>query len=291
MSTAECAWSIQTECGEGPVWSAAEGAVWFVDIKGPRIHRFEPATGRKRSWEAPEAVGFLVPAAGGGFVCGLKSGLHRFDPQTGRFALIMTIEPPALDNRLNDGFVDPQGRLWFGSMHDAETERTGALYRLDDGPAVSRWDAGVCVTNGPAMSPNGRTLYHTDTFERVIYAYDVADDGALSSKRPFVRIERSEAYPDGMVVDVEGCLWVALFGGWGLDRYAPDGRMIGRIELPCANITKPAFAGDDLKTLYVTTAWMGLSPETRAAQPLAGGLFRVEVDTAGLPQNQVVHGV
>jgi len=292
MGEAQCIWPVGAELGEGPVWLAAEDAVWFVDIKGPRIHRYHADSGETRSWDAPEQVGFIVPARGGGFVCGLKSGLYRFEPATGAFEpVIRGFESAELDNRLNDGFVDQSGRLWFGSMHDPETAASGALWRLDDGPSASRWDEGYCVTNGPAMSPDGRTLYHTDTFARTIWAFDLFDDGALMGKRRFVEIERPGAYPDGMAVDAEGCLWVALFGGWGVERFAPDGRLISRLEMPCANITKPAFGGPDLKTLYLTTAWMTLSPVERARQPLAGGLFRAELDVAGLPQHAVSHGL
>ena len=290
MSRAECVWPLAAQLGEGPIWSAAEGAVWFVDIKSSRIHRIEPASGRNRSWDAPESVGFIAPVSDGGFVCGLKSGLHRFDPRSGGFRLLAAVEPSEPDNRLNDGFVDAEGRLWFGSMHDLETDPTGALYRLDDGPRLSRLDDGYVVTNGPAMSPDGRTLYHADSGGQVVYAFDVAADGALSDKRVFARMEHGGVFPDGMAVDQEGCLWIALWGGWGVERHAPDGKVIGRIDLPCAHVTKPAFGGEDLTTLYITTAWAGLSPEDRAAQPLAGGLFRAEAPVAGLPQHEIRHG-
>ncbi len=270
---------------------ASEAALWFVDIEGRQIHRFEEGTGNRRSWPAPEPVSFIVPVGGGGFICGLKSGLHRFDPDAGTFEAHMCgFEPAEMDNRLNDGFVDAAGRLWFGTMHVPQAEKSGALYWLGDGPSVRRWDEGYRVSNGPATSPDGRVLYHVDTLERVIWAFDVDDDGVLSGKRVFVRIERPNAYPDGLAVDAEGCVWVALFSGWGVDRYDRAGRLIGRIELPCANVTKPAFGGPDLATLYLTTAWTGLSDAARAEQPLAGGLFRVEMDVRGLPQNSVRHG-
>ncbi len=201
------------------------------------------------------------------------------------------MEPAELGNRLNDGFVDRDGRLWFGSMHDGETDVSGALYRLDSGPSVSRWDEGYRVTNGPATSPDGRVLYHVDTLQRTIWAFDVDEKGDVSGKRLFTRIERPGAYPDGLAVDVEGGVWVALFGGWGVERYDPAGRLVARIEMPCANVTKPAFGGPELKTLYLTTAWMGLSGQARSEQPSAGGLFRLAVDLAGLAQNRVRHGL
>jgi len=284
---ATCVWAVEAELGEGPIWSAAEACVWFVDIKKKQIHRFDPASGVTRSWPAPAQPGFIVPTAAGGFIVGLSTGLTLFDPQSGDFNPLLTVEPAALGNRLNDAYVDAEGRLWFGSMHDAETQSTGALYRLNgSGPLVCA-DDGYCITNGPAMSPDGRVLYHTDTLKRVIYAFDVAPCGGLSGKRVFARIERPGAYPDGPIIDAEGCLWTGLFGGWGLARYSPAGELIGRLELPCANVTKAAFGGEDLSTLYITTARKGLDPGELEAQPLAGGLFAARVETPGLPQHEV----
>jgi sugar lactone lactonase YvrE len=283
-SPVECIWPVAAELGEGPVWSAAEGAVWFVDIKGSRVHRFDPASGERRSWDAPSNPGFLAPCRGGGWIAGLKSGLHLFDPESGAFEPLAEVEPDAPENRLNDSCVDREGRLWFGSMHDLETDATGCLYRFEAG-ACRAQDPGYVITNGPAFSPDGRTVYHTDTLERVIYAFDLGDAGQLSGKRVFARIERG--YPDGPAVDAEGCVWTGLFGGWGLDRYDPDGQLMQHLPFPVANVTKPAFGGEDLRTVYATTAWKGLSPAERAAQPLAGGLFAFRADTPGLPQHEV----
>lgn len=284
ISEPECVFSAEAELGEGPVWRAEDDALWFVDIKGLRIHRYEPATGAAWSWAAPAQPGFIAPVAGGGWIAGLKTGLHRFDPKTGRFDLLATVEDPGLDNRLNDGFVDAQGRLWFGSMHDGETNLTGALYRLD-GHRPVRCDDGYCITNGPAASPDGRTLYHTDTLKKVIYAFDVSAGGEITGKRVFAQID--QGYPDGPAVDAEGCVWTGVFAGGHVRRYSPAGELLETVEFPVANITKLAFGGDDLKTVYATTAWKGLSRAEREAQPQAGGLFSFQVDVPGLPQNEM----
>ena len=283
--TVTCVWPLAAELAEGPVWSAAERALWFVDIKARRIHRFEPDTGHSQSWPAPSAPGFLAPASTG-WIVGLKTGLHAFDPATGSFSHLATVEDPALDNRLNDGFAAPDGRLWFGSMHDPEAAATGALYRYDE-RGLARLDAGYCITNGPCQSPDGRTFYHTDTLARVVYAFDIGPQGDLTGKRPLISIEDGAGHPDGTTVDSKGCLWVALFGGWGVRRYTPEGRQIGFIRFPCANVTKIAFGGDDLRTAYATTAWLGLTLAEREAQPLAGGLFRFTAPAAGLAQGVV----
>lgn len=283
-----CVWPLEAELGEGPVWSAAEGALWFVDIRQQRLHRFDPALGQGRSWPAPAPPGFLAPCEGGGFIVGLESGLSRFDPADGRFSPPAPVEPDRPGNRLNDGVVDPVGRLWFGSMDDSEAEESGRLYRLDPGgPAPV--DAGYVITNGPAVSPDGRRLYHTDTLRRVIYAFDMAPGGKLSGKRVFARIEPGGGYPDGPTVDAAGNVWTGLFGGWSARCYSPYGELVRSVCFPCANITKIAFGGEDLRTAYATTAWKGLDGEARAQQPLAGGLFTFRVEIPGQPQHLVRH--
>lgn len=283
---AHCVWALEAELGEGPIWMEQGSAVWFVDIKRRRIHRYTEVTGETRSWETPAQPGFLAPRAGGGFLCGLQTGLHSFDSDTGAFTLVAEVEPDRPGNRLNDGAVDGQGALWFGSMDDAEQAPTGCLYRYTPAGGVELRDPGYVITNGPAMSPDERTLYHVDTLERTIYAFDHAG-GELSRKRPFARVAAPGAYADGIVVDCEGCVWLALWGGWGLQRFAPDGELVRTVDLPCANVTKACFGGPDLKTLYVTTARKGLSPSELERQPLAGGLFRVDVGVAGLSQAEV----
>ncbi len=260
--------------------------MWWVDILAQNIWRLHAATGQTRSWPAPERIGFIEPVAGGGWIAGLKSGLHRFDETTGTFARLHAIEDPALDNRLNDAFVDAAGRLWFGSMHDPRTRDTGALYSLD-ARGVTRHDDGYVITNGPSTSPDGRVFYHTDTRASTIYAFDLSPDGALTNRRTFARIDPADGWPDGSTVDAEGCVWTALWGGWGVRRYSPKGEVMGFVRLPVANVTKIAFGGDDLTTAYVTTAWSDLSSAERVEQPLAGRLFSFDSGTRGSPQYEM----
>ena len=281
----ECVLDARCVLGEGPVWR--DGALWFVDIKQNQVHRFDPASGAHRTWTAPSAPGFLAPMAGDGlWIAGLKTGLHSFDSRADAFDLLLEVEDPALGNRLNDGSVDAKGRLWFGSMHDAETNLTGALYRFDR-RGLQRMDDGYCITNGPMASPDGRTFYHTDTVARTIYAFDLAEDGALSGRRVFVRLEEGAGSPDGTAVDAEGCVWSALWGGWGVRRYSPAGELLQTVRLPVSNVTKIAFGGPDLTSAYATSARAGLSAEALQAQPLAGGVFRFAVDVPGLAAGEV----
>jgi sugar lactone lactonase YvrE len=280
-----CVWPVGAELGEGPVWHAEEQAFYFVDIKGRAIHRCDAGGGRQRSWATPRSPGFVLPCDDGGLLCGMQGGLHRFDPDTGSFTLLQPIEEDLPGNRINDGFADHRGRLWFGTMDDAEKSPSGALY-LRDRANLREQDRNYIITNGPAMSPDGKTLYHTDTLLRTVYAFDVDAAGNLSGKRPFIVIDGS-GYPDGLAVDAEGCLWIALFGGWRIERFLPSGELAGVLPFPCANITKLAFGGSDLQTVQVTTAWKGLSPAERSLQPLAGGLFSFRADTPGLAQHYI----
>ena len=276
----ERACAVGAELGEGPLWVDRDAAVWFVDIKGRRLHRYRPATRELKSWMAPDQPGFIVPVRGGGYVVGLKSGLNRFNAESGSFDSLHLVDPHLPSNRLNDCGVSPEGDLWFGSMDDLEANPTGVLYSYGRGGLIAH-DHNYVITNGPAFSPDGSTFYHTDTGARVVYAFDRGLAGKLSNKRPFIRIEAGAGYPDGSTVDSEGCVWVALFGGWGVRRYSPRGELLSYVRLPCANVTKIAFGGADYRTVYVTTAWKSLSQAERAAQPLAGDLFSFPSDVPG----------
>jgi sugar lactone lactonase YvrE len=279
----ECVWPVNAELGEGPLWQAAENAVYFVDIKGRNIHRLTVTTGQTQTWKAPDQPGFVAPLAEHGFVCGLPGGLYRFDAGSGQFSKLKEVEAHLPGNRLNDGFVDASGHLWFGSMDDAEEQPSGTLYRVNDAGELVAQDDDYVITNGPAMSPDGRTLYHNDTMRRVVYAFDVSEDGSLSGKRIFAAIS-GDGHPDGMAVDADGFVWVALFGGWRIERFSPDGKPVEQVPFPCANVTKLAFGGDDLQTVYASTAWKGLSAVERQQQPLAGGLFSFRSPVPGQPQ-------
>ena len=277
-----CIWDVSAQLGEGALWHAATRSVYFVDIKGRRIHRCAADGSDRRSWDAPGQPGFIVPDADGGLVCALEDGLYRFDPASGAFTVMKKVEDDVPGNRFNDGYVDAGVNLWFGSMDDGQAQPSGALYRLGRDGVLARADDSYIITNGPAISPDGRTLYHTDTPLRRVYAFDLREDGRLADKRVFLQLPENSR-PDGMAVDSEGHLWIALFGAGRIERYTAAGVLVGTVQFPCTNITKLAFGGDDLRTAYVTTAAKGLSEEQRRAQPLAGALFAFRVDTPGLP--------
>lgn len=278
---AECIWPVAAQLGEGPMWCAPESRLWFVDIKGRRIHWLCERTGERRSFPTPDLAAFVFRRRDGGFICGLKTGLYHFEPSAGTFELVARVDAGIAGNRLNDGYVDAAGRLWFGTMDDNAREPTGSLYRYS-GRQLERMDPGYVITNGPAMSPDARILYHVDTLRQRVDAFDVDAAGALANRREFLTIREPGVYPDGPAVDGEGNLWIAMFGGWGVRCYSPQGRLLRTIDLPVAQCTKAAFGGADLKTLYITTATVGLSAAQLEQQPLAGGLFRARLDVAGL---------
>lgn len=278
--------ALSATLGEGPVWLPEEAALWFVDIKQRRLHRFHPESGQLKSWEAPGQVGWVLPRAEGGLLVGVQRGLYRFDSTTGAFEHLAEVEPTLPGNRLNDATVGPDGRLWFSSMDDGEQAPSGHVYRAD-ARGIERLTGGISIINGPAISPDGRALYHNDSGGGVMYASRITAEGHLADTRVFARIDPADGHPDGPTVDAEGCVWVALFGGWGVRRYAPDGTLLRFVRFPVANVTKVAFGGPDLRTLYATTATKGLSDEARAAQPLAGHLFAFDAGVTG----QGVHRV
>lgn len=285
MTQVRCIWDAGAALGEGPVWVAREHALYWVDIKGGQIHSLSPATGARSSWSTPQQPGSLAPAVDGGFIGAFRNGFAKISLGEAEIVLEAIADPEEdrPGNRFNDGKVDGKGRFWAGTMDDHEKDPSGVLYRLDPDLSWRSLDDGYVVTNGPAFSPDGRTLYHTDTFAGLIHAFDLADNGSLGNKRPFVRIPTDRGYPDGMTVDADGCLWVAHWGGWGLSRFDPEGKLCGQIDLPVAQVTSCAFGGSDLTQLFITTAAIGLDAQARRRQPLAGGLFICEPGVAGLP--------
>ena len=287
MSGPRSVLAVQATLGEGPVWVEREQALWFVDIKNHKVHRFDPASGDHKSYDAPCQVGWVLPSDDGKFIAGLQQGLASFDPATGAFDLIHSPEAATPGNRLNDATVDAQGRIWFGSMDDGEECDSGRLYCFEQGRVRDSGMPPVCITNGPAVSPDGRTLYHTDTLGRVIHKVPVNDDGTLGAPSVFATIDEADGWPDGSVCDAEGHVWIGLWGGWRARRYAPNGEIVAEVRLPASNITKIAFGGSDLCTAYATSARKGLDDAALASQPMAGNVFAFEVDVPGLPGNLV----
>jgi len=284
MSEVEHILAVQNTLGEGPVWSQAEHALYWVDIQNQLIYRFYPATGKHESFEVSARVTVLAPRASGGFVVGTDKGFAFWDPHSRKLDFIGNPEADRPHIRFNDGAVDARGSFWAGTMNDEDPAAPdGCLYRLDPDGSIHRMETGITVSNGTAWSPDHKTMYFTDTFRRVILAFDYdAQTGTISNRRPFVHVPEEEGFPDGHTVDSQGFLWSTHWNGWKVTRYDPTGKVEREIRLPVANVTSCAFGGDDLDELYISTAWTTLDEEARKEQPLAGDLFRVKLGIKGI---------
>lgn len=275
---AELAWDAGCKLGEGIVWNADDASVYFVDVTGQEVLAYTPAGGTTRRWPVPQKLGWVLPRCAGGWVAGFAEGPHALQLEPAVVATpLHRLHEPGSPMRLNDAKVDARGRLWFGTLNHGQEDRPdGRFYRWTPGGAPVEVDAGWQVTNGPAFSRDGRTLWHTDSVRATVFAYDLADDGSVSNRRAWLRFGDGEGFPDGMTTDADGHLWIAHWAGGCVTQRDPhDGRVLRRIALPVPNVTNVAFGGPDLADLYVTTARAGLSPAARAAAPLSGGLFVV----------------
>ena len=273
--------------GETPLWCDATRKLWWIDVEDPKLQSFDPETGAHRIYPMDcTYLGSLALTKTNRFLIAKNIALFPYDPDTGETSAVAEIER-GLDNRLNDGRVDGNGRFWFGTMDNQLHRPNGSLYRVDPEGTASRILDGVVVSNGIAHSPDGRTLYFTDTRRFLTWAFDVnPDDGAVSNRRIFADYSETGDRPDGAGVDVDGCLWTAFFAGARVVRYRPDGVIDRVITLPVTNPTCICFGGTDLKALFITTASKFLPPAQLVAEPWAGSLLANHGVGQGLPENR-----
>jgi sugar lactone lactonase YvrE len=266
--------------GEGPIWDPRTSTLRWVDIERGEVHRFDPAPGTDTFFTVGEKVGTVAVRAAGGLVLATASGLYTCLDNGGQLTRLheITTDPPG--GRCNDGKADPWGRFWAGTMGQDDAENAGALYRLDPDHQLHTMVSNVGVSNGLGWSPDGTTMYYIDTQTGGVDAFDHdPSSGAIENRRRLADIDRG--WPDGLTVDADGCLWVALWDGWGIRRYTPDGRLLTTVEIPAQRVTSCAFGGT---TLYITTARIGVEDFTD--QPNAGSLFAIEPGVAGLPAGE-----
>ena len=278
MSGFELVCPTSCQLGECPVWLADRAQLLFVDVTGRRLYFFTPRSGVLTSLAIEEDIGFVAPARSGGFVAGLRSGIWLLDEDGHRRRLLARNPVDVLTVRFNDGGIDARGRLLIGTIDETRRDGRAGLYRLDARKLIEI-ASGLMTSNGIAFAHDGRTLYHSDTPRFIIYKCDYSPEaGEVGNRRIFAQLDPKAAdrgRPDGAAVDRDGCYWSALYEGSRLNRYDPTGRLIGEFPLPARCPTMPAFGGTDLKTLYVTTA--------KAADGSGGGLYALQVETAGLP--------
>lgn len=267
--------------GEGITYVARDDALYWVDIIGQRVNRHGLSDGCYRSWAMPEMVGWLIERANGtGFVAGLQSGFHALTLEPFALTPLAAPEPHLPANRMNDACADAHGRVWAGTMRIDCTGEDGALYRFDPDHSWQRMDAPYGIANGPAISADGSTLYHTDSAKGLVYRFALHDDGTLGPREVFLEFPRDWGSPDGMTIDAEGGLWIAHWGPGWVSRFTPDGHRERWIGLPASQLTRPCFAGPDYSRLFITSAADGV------AEPLAGAVFEVEAGVRGLPPHR-----
>jgi len=283
-----CVVDANAVLGEGTIWDPAARVLWWIDIWGKLIHRFDPATGRDDTWTSPEFLGCIGLRARGGLVVTLVSGFYFFDPATGRFQPIVDPEADIAITRFNDGKTDRQGRFWSGSMFEAPgqpVQFAGSLWRLDADLTPHRMIGGIGCCNGLAWSPDSRTMYFSDSHTTIVRAYDFDPaTGDVANERVFVDVADTGGIVDGATVDAEGCYWATLPVTSKVNRYDPDGRLMQTITLPTDLPTCCEFGGPDLDILYVTSAVLNRPAEHFAGQRHPGGLFAVTgLGVKGLP--------
>jgi sugar lactone lactonase YvrE len=273
--------------GEGPVWLETTAQLLRVDINAPAIVLRDTASGteRRRSMAAP--VGFALPAAGGALVAGVGRELVWLDDFDAEPQSLASVEPGETANRFNDAACDPRGRLWAGTMSTTRAQGAAALYRLEPGGVPEVAIAGATISNGLDWNLDATRLYYIDSTTQRVDAIDFdLDRGNLGTRRAFVTIDQEDGLPDGLCVDAEGGVWIALFGGGAIRRHLPDGTLDVHLTLPVTNPTCPAFGGPDHSDLYVTSARHRLTPAQLAREPLAGSLLKLRPGVSGRPANR-----
>ena len=271
--------------GEGPVWH--EDVLHWVDIEPGVVHRYDPRRGTQSSVELGQAVGAVVPAAGGGLLAAVENGFMELPQSGANPQLLVAVEADDAATRMNDGKCDRQGRFWASTMAKDGSPGAGSLYRLTPDLRVERMLTGLGIGNGLAWSADDTLFYVIDSLAHGVDVFDFdAGEGAIVNRRRLLDVAPDDGVPDGMTIDADGCLWVALFGGGAVRRYSPQGQLEEVVLVPASAVTCCTFGGDDLSDLYITTARLTLSESELLGQPQAGGVFCVRTDATGVPVNR-----
>ena len=285
-SDGDCVHRVAATCGESPVWSVREQALYWTDNLGECIHRLDSESGRGQRIALGRNVMAIGLRAGAGLVLALAKHLAFYEPG-GELELIMSVEQDTPSNRFNDAKVDRRGRYWAGTMNDVDWDKpSGSLYRVDTGLELSRLQGAVVCANGLGWSPDNRTFYFCESFRYAIFVYDFDPDaGVPSARRMFATVDHgSGGFPDGLTVDAEGGVWSAQNGAGRVVRYAPDGEVTHEVEVPVPQPTSCMFGGPDLDVLYITTSRQNMTPQQLGRYPLSGSVFALRPGLSGLPE-------
>jgi len=276
--------SIQNELGETPIWVPEEKLLYWVDIGSHMIFRIDVKTNEYESFKPDMPVRGLCRKSSGDWLVVTDAGLAFWDPSSNTCEFIIDPYENQPDLQFNDAAIDRQGRLVVGSYNSNQLDAPdGSLYRLDTDRTLHRLDKNLVLSNGIALSPDGKTLYVSEMFAHKITAYDYEiETGTAGNRRVFVAIPEDAGKPDGLTVDSQGFIWAAHWGGWRVTRYDPAGKLEREIRVPAELVTCIGFGGQNLDQLYITTAWYNLSDQQRKDQPLAGDLFRIQTDITGI---------
>lgn len=282
---AELVYKSTAVLGEGPLWDEKNSVLWWVDIVEGHVHRFDPETKQDKIFSIGTPVGAVTLDKDDHLILAVKDGFARYITETGTFEMLAHVIHENASVRFNDGKCDSRGRFWAGTLAEDGTRGAGKLFCLDTDFSVTEKLSDVGISNGIGWSPEGNVMYYIDSLSQqvVAFEYDV-ESGAITSPRTIVEIKRSEGTPDGTCVDVEGMLWVALWGGGKVVRVSPEnGEVLCEVRVPgVTNVTSCAFGGKNMSTLFITTARQGLTKKEIEEQPIAGSIFLADVGVSGL---------
>lgn len=268
--------------GEGPCWHATEKVLYWVDIWGKSLHRFNPANGNDEQWEIGEMVGTVAPRQRGGLILGLERGFAFFEPDSQSIERLPALEDDTV-TRFNDGKCDPLGRFWCGSMDQKEETSIGTLYRLDSDQKVQPIEQDLGISNGMGWNPDRTAMYHIDSPTKTVFKYDYdSETGNVTNRRPAFKLGPDDGWPDGMTTDSEGMIWLAEWAGARVCRRNPDsGEILTQIDVPAPHTSACCFGGENMNELYITTARKGLTDEQLEQYPMSGCLFRAKTNVVG----------
>ena len=284
--------SIQSQCflGEGPLWIAELGCFFWVDIDKGNLHRYHLASEKLEIRHFPHYLAVTLQGQNGKLILGLDRKLVRYDWERQELETLCEVEADLTLNRFNDGKVDPQGRIWIGTLSTLFTEGAGSLYRIDSDFKPEVQLKNLTISNGMAWTEDQETFYFIDTPTRKIqeFAFDL-ESGAIEFRRIAVEIPEGLGFPDGMCIDQEGMLWVAHYGGSGVYRWDPNtGQLLDKIDLPVPHVTSCCFGGENLDLMLITTAQENMSEDDLKKYPKSGDVFLVQLDVRGFKANQAL---